>query len=151
MPIELKTPKDEVQSYLTRRVERMTQALIFNLRVIGEKVVNRGRITAEKGRDFTDQTGNLRSSIGYVITLDGRVVQESSFEVVKDGAAGAEEGRTFAYKLAQQYPTGICLIVVAGKSYAKYVAARGYDVIDSSEILARQLIPQMLKQLGIKS
>ena len=149
MPVELKTPKADIESYIAKCTERMTQALIYNLKVVGEKVINRGRITAEKGRDFTDQTGNLRSSIGYVITLDGRIVQESSFEVVKNGAEGAEQGRSFAHKLAQQFPSGVCLIVVAGKSYAKYVAARGYDVIDSSEILARQLIPNMLKQLGI--
>ena len=149
MPLELKTSKAEIDAYLTKRVERMTQALIFNLKVIGEKVVNRGRITAEKGRDFTDQTGNLRSSIGYVISMDGQIVTESSFEVVKNGAEGAEQGRKFAYSIANQCPSGICLVVVAGKSYAKYVAARGYDVLDSSELLARQLIPQMLKELGM--
>ena len=149
MPLHRITPKEEIRDYVVKRTERMTQAIIYNLKVVGEKVINRGRITAEKGRDFTDQTGNLRSSIGYVIVVDGEVVMESSFDVVKDGAEGAEQGRKFAHSLAQKFPKGICLIVVAGKNYAKYVSARGYDVLDSAELLAQQLVPQMLKQLGM--
>lgn len=149
MPIIQQTPKGEIEAYIAKRTERMTEAIIYNLKVVGEKVINRGRITAEKGNDFTDQTGNLRSSIGYVITVDGEVVMESSFDVVKNGAEGAQSGRKFANSLAGRFPQGICLIVVAGKNYAKYVAARGYDVLDSAELLAQKLVPQMLKTLGL--
>lgn len=146
MPISLRTPKSEIDDYIVKCTKRMTQAIIYNLKVIGEKVTNRARITAEKGRDFTDQTGNLRSSIGYVITVDGKVVMESSFNAVKNGGEGAEEGRLFAHRLAQQVPKGFCLIVVAGMNYAKYVAARGFDVLDSAELLAEKLTHQLLSK-----
>ena len=149
MPISQLTPKEQIDAAVAKRVEHMRQAIIYNLKVVAEKVLNRGRITGEKGRDFTDQTGNLRSSIGYVIVVDGEIVMESSFETVKDGAEGARQGRAFAHRIAQQYPQGIALIVVAGKNYAKYVSARGFDVLDSAELLAQQLVPQMLKQLGM--
>ncbi len=149
MPIEQVTPWEEIDRYTSESAERMTEAIIYVLRVAGEKVVSRARTTSEKGRDFTDQTGNLRSSIGYVIAVDGRIVSESGFDIVKSGGEGAKEGRTFAQELAQAVPQGICLVVVAGKNYAKYVAARGFDVLDSAELLAQQIVPQMLKDLGL--
>lgn len=145
MPIYQKTPKNELDAYIVKRTERMVQALVFNLKVVGEKIINHARLH----HTYTDQTGNLTSSIGFVIAVDGQIVQESSFDVVKNGAEGARQGRSFAEKIAQSVPQGIVLIVVAGKNYAKYVSAKGYDVIDSAELLARQLIPQMLKQLGL--
>jgi hypothetical protein len=149
MPIVQKTPKAAIQSYVIKRTERIQQAIIYNLLAVGEKVVNAARTTSQKGRDFTDQTGNLRSSIGYVIAVDGQIVKTSSFDTVKEGADGSREGKAFAERLTQQYPKGIVLLVVAGKNYAKYVAARGFDVLDTAELLAQQLVPQMLKQLGM--
>lgn len=145
MSIAQLTPNSELDAYIVRRVERMTQALVYNLQVVGEKIVNHAR----QSHTYKDQTGNLTSSIGYVIALDGKIVQESSFDVVQEGADGAKQGRSFAERIAQGAPQGIVLIVVAGKNYARYVSARGFDVIDSAEVLARRLIPQMLKQLGL--
>ena len=149
MPIVQKTPSAEIQSYVIRRIERIQQAIIYNLLAIGEKVVTAARVTAQKGRDFKDQTGNLRSSIGYVISVDGQIVKSSTFDAVKEGSEGSREGKAFAEQLARQYQQGIVLLVVAGKEYAKYVAARGFDVLDTAELLAQQLVPQMLKQLGM--
>lgn len=145
MPVNQLTPKSDIDAYIVKRTERMTMALVYNLKVVGEKIINHARTS----HTYTDQTGNLTSSIGYVISVDGKIVQESSFDVVKNGSDGAKQGRSFAEQLATQSPNGIVLIVVAGKNYAKYVSARGYDVIDSAELLARELIPQMLKQLGL--
>lgn len=145
MPITQLTPKGEIEQYIVKRTERMTMALAYNLQAVGEKIINHAR----QRHTYTDQTGNLTSSIGYVVAVDGKIVQTSSFDVVKSGAEGARQGRSFAEQLAQGVPHGIVLIVVAGKHYARYVSARGFDVIDSAEVLARQLIPKMLKQLGL--
>lgn len=125
----------------------MMQAVIMNLKVIGEKCVNAARITSQKGRDYTDQTGNLRSSTGYVLIVDGEIVSESAFDVVKDGQTGSDEGKAFAESIVKDYPTGIALVVVAGKNYAQYVAARGYDVLDSAELLGEQLVQKMVEDL----
>lgn len=148
MPIFQKTPKASIGEYIVRRTKEMEQALVYNLLAVGEQCVNAARITAQKGKDFTDQTGNLRSSIGYVLAVDGQIVQESSFQQVKEGGEGSKEGKAFAESLVQQYPKGIVLLVVAGKNYAKYVAARGYDVLDTAETLANKLVPELLQQLG---
>ena len=150
MPIKQTTPNRELEISLDAKVSALRQALIYNLEYVGEQVVNRARNTSEKGHDFTDRTGNLRSSIGYVITVDGQIVSSSDFRPVLTGNEGSGVGQSFAKFLAQQFPTGIALVVVAGMSYAGYVAARGFDVLDSSQELAKRLVPRMLDKLKLK-
>jgi hypothetical protein len=53
-------------------------------------------------------------------------------------------------QLVSKFPKGIVLIVDAGMHYASYVSAKGYDVIDSAELLAQQLVPEILKRLSSK-
>lgn len=144
MPIKNLTPEGAISEFIGQQVERITSALIYNLCAVGEQVLNQARST----NSYKDQTGNLRSSIGYVVAVDGEVVQSSSFEVVKDGADGSRDGKSYALDLVKQFPEGIVLIVVAGMKYASYVSAKGYDVLDSSEVLADRLVPEILKRLG---
>lgn len=144
MPIKNLTPEGAISEFIGQQVERITSAMIYNLCAVGEQVLNQARST----NSYKDQTGNLRSSIGYVVAVDGEVVQSSSFEVVKDGADGSRDGKSYALDLVKQFPEGIVLIVVAGMNYASYVSAKGYDVLDSSEVLADRLVPEILKQLG---
>ena len=146
MPIKRLTPPAEIDRFIEAEVERLKTALVYNLCAIGEQVLNAARLT----NSYKDQTGNLRSSIGYVVSVDGEIVQMSSFDVVKEGGDGAKGGKASATQLVADFPQGIVLIVVAGMNYASYVSAKGYDVLDSSEMLAERLVPQMLGQLGFK-
>lgn len=146
MGITQKTPVAEIDAYIEKQVERITNALIYNLQIIGEKCLNAARET----KSYEDRTGDLRSSLGYVIVLDGKIIDQSDFEVVKKGDSGAKSGIRYAKEVARQFPEGIVLIVVAGMSYACYVSATGRDVLDSAELLADKLVPQILKQLGFK-
>lgn len=145
MPIKRLTPKAEIDRFIAARIEAINNALVYNMCAIGEQVLNAARST----KSYKDQTGNLRSSIGYAVSVDGNIVQMSSFDVVKNGGEGATEGKEYVLQLIRDYPQGIVLIVVAGMNYATYVSAKGYDVLDSSELLAEKLVPQMLKKLGI--
>lgn len=146
MPIKRLTPTTEIDRYITGRVEALKKAIVYNLCAVGEQVLNTARLT----NSYKDQTGNLRSSIGYVIAVDGEIVQMSSFDTVKEGREGSRGGKEYAMQLVRNFPHGIVLIVVAGMNYASYVSAKGYDVLDSSELLADKLVPQMLQQLGFK-
>ena len=158
MPVRLTTPEDEIMRQIEEDAERWREALIMNLAVIGEKCVNHARMLQSMSRadpraklphqpNYIDDTGNLRSSIGYVLVVDGQIVTMSSFEPIKGGTQGSKEGKSFAESLARNHPNDIALIVVAGRNYAEYVAARGYDVLDSSELLAQQLMNQLTNQL----
>ena len=144
MGITQRTPSSEIEAYIAQQVERITSALLYNLQYIGERCLN----TARNTNSYKDQTGNLRSSLGYVVASDGKIVYQSTFEVVKEGGDGKKSGIQFAKEIVRQFPEGIVLIVVAGMNYAQYVSAKGYDVIDSAELLAERLVPQILKQLG---
>lgn len=146
MPIRQITPMSEVTDYLDRRIAALEEALVYNFEVIGERVVERVRSAG----NYTDRTGNLRSSTGYVVVKDGRVVRWSDFRSVKGGSDGSADGKDFAAGLARRFSAGIVLVVVAGMRYAYYVKKRGYDVIDSGELLADTLVPKLLKDLGVR-
>lgn len=146
MPIKRLTPTTEIDRYITGCVEAIKKALVYNLCAVGEQVLNAARLT----NSYKDQTGNLRSSIGYVVAVDGEIAQMSSFDTVKEGREGSRGGKEYAMQLVRDFPNGIVLIVVAGMNYASYVSAKGYDVLDSSELLADKLVSQMLQQLGFK-
>lgn len=132
------TPQEDIDKYLKSRVEELINETIYKLSYIGERVVNTARLSGE----YLDQTGNLRSSIGYIISVDGEIIRQGEFNVVKDGKDGTKSGEALAQALAKT-SKGITLIVVAGMHYAIYVSAKGLDVLDSAEIeLGKQLQEQ---------
>ncbi|MCD8313426.1 MAG: hypothetical protein LUC24_04630 [Bacteroidales bacterium] len=143
MPISDKTNRSALDAYIVRKIEARRTVILRRLNEAGLRAVN----SARNEHGYTDRTGNLTSSIGYVIVEDGKVIQESAFEVVKDGAQGSSDGRAFAESLASGYPTGIVLIIVAGMNYAAYVSARGFNVLDSAETVAEKLISQLRQEL----
>ena len=123
------------------------ERLLSTFQYIGEACVREARIKA----NFKDQTGNLRSSIGYVILMNGKLTDIKGFDPVRGSNNGSNIGETFAKRLAQNSlkNKGCTLIVVAGMNYASHVVARGYDVLDSSELLAKKLVPRLLNQLNL--
>lgn len=145
MGIKCKTSSAEIEEYFDQRVKAIRQAQINNLVYVGEAAVKEAR---ESGR-YKDQTGNLRSSIGYCVLDNGKVIKESSFDVVKEGGQGSTEGREFLHRLISEHSKGLALIIVAGMNYAAYVEAKNYNVLDSAEQMAERLLPQLLKGLKV--
>lgn len=138
--------KAALNAALEKRMLRVEKLFKY----VGEQCVN----TARDSHRYKDRTGNLTSSIGYVVVRDGVIIDESRFNQVKgaDGRkaknkAGSLEGREFAERLAVENNKGLVLIVVAGMKYAKYVNDRGLDVTDSAEDEGRRLIPELLGKL----
>lgn len=146
MPIRPITTYQEIEAYLEEQVRRTEKAIINTLLYVGETCINTARI----GGSYKDQTGNLRSSVGYVVVKNGNVIHTSSFEVEKKGGKGSTNGRQFAEQKAREFRKGIVLIVVAGMNYAAYVSAKGRDVLDSAELTADRLVPQLMQQLTVK-
>ena len=146
MPIRQITPKSQIDAYITERMNRLKQAIIYNLCVVGEKVRNE----ALDNGPYTDRTKNLRSSVGYIVVVDGQVYKMGAVGKPDGNNEGRSTGMSYARSLAGKFPKGIVLIVVAGMKYASYVSAKAYNALDSSELLADQLVPKMLKKLGFK-
>lgn len=138
--------KNAFYNYVIEQVEGARIGAINALNYVGLQCVTEAR---KNGR-YTDQTGNLRSSIGYAILEDGKPVKKGTFNKVKATAGEAQgQGEALITRLASTYNRGLVLVVVAGMDYAAYVEARGYNVLNSAETLAKTLVPQMLKQLGL--
>ena len=154
--IEMTTPAHEIRAYIAKGVERQRQRVIDRMGKIGEACVNKARSYKDgkmKRGSYEDQTGNLRGSTGYVLVVDGQIYIKSAFEPVPVWdkklkkmvvhEEGPNSGRAFAEKLASECGSGIVLIVVAGMNYAKYVADKGFDVLDSAEIEAENLVKKL--------
>ena len=124
--------------------EQAENAIINILMYVGESCITEARDNGS----YMDQTGNLRSSIGYVVVNNGKIVGMKVGEQVKDGTEGKGKAESYMTRLASEHSTGICLIVVAGMNYAVYVEGRGKNVLSSAELLAERMVPQMLEQLG---
>lgn len=145
MPIRQITPKADVEAYLQEQLAKREKSIIKTLNFVGITCINEARTNG----DYIDQTGNLRSSIGYAIIQNGVVVNQSRFEQVKDGREGKKEGAELLSDLIGRNTQGIVLIVVAGMNYAAYVETNR-NVITSAELLAEDLVPKLLRQLGFQ-
>ena len=143
MRVKAVTSQAQISKMLKQEADRQRKVLIRTMLYCAEEITNAARST----NSYIDRTGNLRSSVGSIVIVDGRVIQEYGFEQVKDGVQGITDGKEFAHSLASQFPTGIAIIVVAGKEYASYVADKGYDVLDSAEELAKVVIQKSLNDL----
>lgn len=140
----------DIEKQLGTTGERIRKAAVNTMCYVGEQCIKQAR---DNG-DYNDITGNLRSSIGYCVLQNGKVVKQSAGKRFSgpegSGLEGSKEGKAFLQKLAGDYPKGIVLILAAGMNYAVYVEAiHGRDVLTSAELLARDLVPQLLKKIGL--
>lgn len=138
-----KVSPDNAFTNCTAAIKPMLEARVIKaFSYVGEACL----IEARTNGNYTDRTGNLRNSIGYVVLKDGKTEKESVFSEKEGGTKGEQ----FLSKLKKQYKTGVVLIVSAGMKYAASVEARNYNVITSAELLAEKLVPQILTQIGFE-
>ncbi len=133
------------QGDIDRRIDRfkvnIEQRIIWTLAMAGEKFVNDARST----QTYQDQTGNLRSSIGYIIARDGNIIQEN----IKGKAEGTAQARKIANEVLRENKKGFILIGFAGMEYAAAVEAKGYDVITGSIPGVKDLLKAKVKEYSL--
>lgn len=128
--------------------------------VLGERVVKYAR---ENG-NYTDQTSNLRNSIGYIVVQSNKVVHDSFVgqtpprndpQSQSDAEMAHQRGLAYANQVGTTlggYKT--YLVWVAGMEYARYVEAKGFDVIQGSgdwvEANAQKLMDEFKRYLKAK-
>lgn len=141
------TPMSEINAAIKAEAERVDTLTIRALSYLGELCVIEAKDRPQESSWF-DQSGNLRSSIGYVIVHNGKIIKYSGFNQVKQGIDGIKEGKELAVELAKQYTSGYALIVVAGMNYAELVEAMDNKVVlASAELFARSELPNMVAKL----
>lgn len=129
-----------VERVMLNRMKRDAEAFVTNARL----AVNIDSGSFPKG-DYTNQTKNLRNSIGYVIYKDG--------VPIKEDLVGVGEGASAARLALAQVPskTGYVLVGIAGMNYASYLESLGYNVITSQGIILIQDLHKSLKKLEKKT
>jgi hypothetical protein len=85
----------------------------------GEEFAN----DCKESHRWINRTGNLASSIGYIILLNGMVIKNGLI----GSSEGVEAGKNAALKVADK--RGLELIGIAGMEYAVALEAKGYNVI----------------------
>lgn len=136
----------KVPEILSQQLQQVEQAICFNFRVIGEGSVNHAR----KHGAYQDQTSNLRNSIGYVIALNGRII-ESEFK----RSSGITNKAAYLANLKIQEmlagDTGYTLLIIAGMNYARSVENRGKNVLTGTEQYLKAEVKAMMKNILSKA
>lgn len=139
---------DDIDRWFDIFKEEAEEKIVILLQAAGEMFVKYAR----ELHTYEDQTGNLRSSIGYVVCKDGESITENFQQSDKgtDKTTGNYRGKQLAETIASSYHSGYVLIGVAGMQYAAAVEAKGYDVVtgacSQAEAWLRKSIQSVFKQ-----
>lgn len=132
---------DTMFAEINEQLKAGEDLLVERLQYIGERAVKEAR----QNGSYTDRTGNLRSSIGYVILKDGRRIDESAPEHFGEGDEGVEKMHALLDELQSEFPKGYVLILCAGMEYASYVEdIHNLDVLTSARLLAEKLVRKLV-------
>ncbi len=146
MGIVLKTPQQAIERMVEEKAKVIKRTIIEALSMIGEECI---KIARTQG-NYTDQTGNLRSSIGFMIVQDGREVSQQGFEQVKGGSEGVKVGKRVVKEVAKEFPQHSVLIVVAGMNYGIYVERiHNKDVLTSAKLYAKTEAKKIMQDIGL--
>ena len=137
----------EINTAIQAESERVDKTVMKALSNLGDMCVKEARERTQEESWF-NQTGNLRSSVGYVVVAHGRIVKNSDFGTVVQGSEGSKAGKALAEELAKKYSSDYALIVVAGMHYAELVEARdNKSVLASAELLAHAEFYNVMEKL----
>ena len=117
-----------VQDILKDYVEKAINKEVEILKRIGEIFVNDAKLKGE----YKDRTSNLRSSIGYVVLNDGKIIGQK-YE------SKSKEARAMLLEMQSEYSQGLVLVGFAGMEYAAALESKNYDVISGSAPTAQTL------------
>lgn len=136
---------NDVIRKLNASVEQMRMEVTMALQTACIQTVANARLL----NTYTDRTGNLRSSIGYVVYDKGVKVGEDFklYPKEEDGSKGMDQAKTLADIVAQEYSNDTVAILVAGMNYAVYVESRGYDVISGPMEEFTSIFESYIKEL----
>lgn len=136
---------DEMERWFEHFQSKAEDKMLVFLQAGGEKFIE----VARRSGSYKDQTGNLRSSIGYIIAKNGKVVAENFTESEKgtDKTTGKYKGRRLAEEVSLSHSGGYVLVGVAGMEYAASVEAKGYEVVSGANTQCEKYLRDTLKSV----
>lgn len=118
--------KASLKTLIDRKLAGKQQKLLEGMSYLGEDFVRKAKTSG----NYKDRTGNLRSSIGYIVSSKGVIEQEG---IEGEQQEGVNKARSFARRIARDFPDDAkVLIGFAAMEYARHVENKNYDVISSS-------------------
>lgn len=132
MGLKANFTRADIDRMIREKLERIETAVLLRLQRIGEQFITDARTNG----NYTDRTGNLRSSIGYLVLKNGEQYADGGFQQIKGGIEGKAKGMSILREAATRFPKGYVLIVIAGMEYAAAVEAKGKDVLTGSSQVA---------------
>ena len=141
---------DEV---LRKLGSQRSQKLQFDTRVlreltmIAEEACNMARDTypTHDSGGYDDHTRNLRGSIGFKISFEGKEVSRGGFDS-RSSTDGENAAQTALNKLDTKGSLWE-IVVVAGMEYARYVEAKGYNVISFVQNYLDEQIKKLIQDI----
>lgn len=125
MQISIRGGEAALKKKLLQKAHEMENDLLKIMQFVGEKAVKDARLMTKGEGGFGDVTGNLRSSIGYLITKNGQKVY-SNVTGNATGIAAFWDAIKDRLSLRNDIYQ---LFLVAGMDYASHVESRGLNVI----------------------
>ena len=146
MGIRMTTPISAFDKFIKNAFNIIQNEITMCLTKLGEECI--AKIRDRSGSEsWFDQTGNLRSSIGYAVYDHGMQKIQSAFQIVMNGNDGNIAGRKMLRQLANDYSNAYALVVVAGMNYADYVESlKNKDVLASTELWAKGVVDARLER-----
>lgn len=136
-------PSQLAQQRVDTLKNSLENAIVMVLNSLGMELVAYARTM----HNYTDRTGNLTNSMGYVVLKGTR-------PLVNGGIQGSSEALEAAQKtfdaVAARSQYAYSLVIVAGMNYAAYVESRGYNVILPAELKAKEEFVSRMKELIAK-
>lgn len=143
MGLKARFSSRDIHLMMNFKKKQLEEAILQRLEYIGWEFVRMARSKNAADGGFNDRTGNLRSSIGFVVLKKG-VVQLENVEQTSNGAEGANEARKLLLEVSAEHSEGYALIVVAGMNYAAAVESKGKDVITGSSLEAEKMVKRAI-------
>ena len=131
---------EKIRKDIIRKTELAVQ-------VIGFDCVNEARSTY----DYTDQTGNLTSSMGCAVLNNGQKTYEDTklSERGTDRHSGLNAANQMIDRLLSEYQSGIVMVVFAAMPYATDVENRHKKIVlSTASLLCDRLCEEELLKLG---
>jgi hypothetical protein len=146
MGIKPRHSDKDISAFTEREYQEAIDKLIEIFEYVGEGFIKEARKMKKAAGGFGDRTGNLRSSIGYIIVLNGKVIQETVYQSEKgtDRKTGVRVAKQFMDEITES--DGLRLYGVAGMSYAEEVESKGYNVISMQADMALMELTELVKE-----
>ena len=135
-----------IQARLDKFTDERIQKVVDIFSFVGESFVNRCRLNG----GYRDQTGNLRSSTGFVVFTGNKVENKNISTANKDdGGKGKSAAKALVsdVKGTETEKDNITLIGFAGMGYASAVEAKDKEVISTSALESEKELKELMKEL----